>query len=167
MRIPPFYHQPIWQRFLAGVAIGSVISWLVFLFIYGTLQEKQTKQLKQQQDEIADLNRSIKIWQEEFKALNKKNTDQLTIQSIQVKLLNGNKYKLDSFSIFELEEEIKEDVSSVIAKDLKTVFESKDVLKKMIENKMVKLNDKRYRIELKEIVIYTTLSIEIEIQLAG
>lgn len=167
MRIPPFYHQPIWQRFLAGVALGSIISWLIFLFIYGTLQEEQTKLIRQQQDEIQDLNRSIKIWQEEFKALNKKNEQQLTIQNINVKLLNGNKYKLDSFSIFEAEEKIKEDVSSIVAKDLETVFKSRDVLKKMIENKMLKINDKRYRLEVKEIVIYTTLSIQIEIQLDG
>lgn len=167
MRIPPFYQKAIWQRFLAGVALGGIISWLIFLFIYGTLQEKQTKLIREQQDDIQDLNRDIKIWQEEFKALNKKNEQQLTIQTIEIKLLNGDKYKIDSFSIFEAEKKIKEDVSSVVAKDLETVFKSRDVLKKMIENKPLKIIDKRYRLEVKEIVIYTTLSIKIEIQLDG
>lgn len=165
MRIPPFYHLPIWQRFFAGVAIGSVISWIIFLYIYGALQEDQTKLIRQQQEEIYDLNKSIKIWQEEFKALNKQNEQQLTIQEIKVKIVNGSKYKLDSFSIFEIEDRIREDVSIMNAKDLETVFKSKDILKKMIENKVVKINDKRYKLEVKELVIYTTLSIQLMIQL--
>lgn len=165
MRIPPFYQRPIWQRFFAGVAIGGLISWLIFLYMYGELQEEQTKLIRQQQDEINDLSRSVKIWQEEFKALNKQNEQQLTIQEIKIKLVNGHKYKLDSFSIFEIEERIKEDVSIMNAKDLETVFKSKDVLRKMIENKIVKINDKRYKLEVKEIVIFTTLSIQIAIHL--
>lgn len=165
MRIPPYIKLPIWQRFFVGVAIGSIISWLVFLFIYGELQEEQTKLISQQQDEIKDLNRSVDIWQEEFKELNKKNEQKLTVQEIVIKLINGDKYKLDSFSVFEIEERIKEDVSIMSAKDVETVFKSKDVLKKMIENKTVKVNDKRYSLEIKEIIIYTTLLIEIEIQL--
>ncbi|MBA4537114.1 sporulation protein [Bacillus aquiflavi] len=167
MRIPPFYHNPVWQRFLTGIVLGSIISWVVFLFIYGSLQENQTKLIRQQEDEIRDLKENIKIWQEEFKALNKKNEQKLTVQDIKVQLVNGHKYKLDSFSIFEIEEKIKEDVSIMIAKDLDTVYKSRDLFKKMIENKVIKVNDKRYRLEVKEIVVYTSLLIQLVIHLDG
>lgn len=165
MRIPPFLKLVTWQRFFVGVAIGAIVSWLVFLYIFGKLQEDQTKLLIQQKDEINELQRSVKIWQDEFKQLNKKNEQKLTVQEIEIKLINGDKYKFDSFSIFEIEDRIKDDLMIMNAKDVETVYKSRDLLKKMIENKTLKVNEKRYKLNVTEIIIYTTLFIEIEIQL--
>lgn len=163
MRIPPFYRIPSWQRFLAGTAIGGAISWCIFLYIFGSWQEKQTKMIHEQQDEIMELNKEIKIWQEEYKAANKRNIEQITVQNITIKIVNWEKYNLDSFSTFEVEDSVKEDIGMMVAKDLETVYKSKDLIKKTIENKPVKINDKRYILKVKEMVIYTTLSIQLEI----
>jgi hypothetical protein len=165
MRIPPFYRQPVWQRFLAGIAIGGMISWSIFLYIFGEWQEKYSKQIKIQEDAIADLEKDKEIWQEEFKELNKKNQELLRIQDIKVKIYNSEKYKLDSFSVFEVEEQIKEDISMMKTKDIETVFKSRDLIEKIIENKIIKLNEKRYKLEVKKMVIYTTLFIHLEIML--
>lgn len=166
MRIPPFYRQASWQRLFGGMAIGAVISWLVFIYIYGVLQEKQAKLLHQQSDTIMELESDIKIWQDEFKDLNKKNMEQLTVQEISVKIANWDKYdELDAFSIFEVEQEINEDLDVMKAKDLESVFKSRSLLKKAIENKTVKINDKRYRLQVKEVFIYTTLSIQVNLVL--
>lgn len=163
MRIPPLYRKPSWQRFLAGAAIGGAISWCIFLFIYGIWQEKHTMLIRKQQEDIADLKNDLKIWQEEYKAANKKKIEQITVQKISIRIANWEKYGLDSFSAFQVEDSVKEDINIMIAKDLETVYKSKDLIKKIIENKVVKINDKRYRLKVKEMVIYTTLAIQIEI----
>ena len=49
MRIPPYYRKPTWQHFFAGMAIGGVISWFIFLYIFGVWQEDYSKQIKTQQ----------------------------------------------------------------------------------------------------------------------
>ncbi|MDP4169596.1 MAG: sporulation protein [Bacillota bacterium] len=165
MRIPPLYRSPSWQRLLAGMAIGGCISWIIFLYIFGALQEENTKLIQKQKEDIKDLRQDIKIWQDEYKALNKKNIELLKIQEISVRITNWEKYGLDAYSVFEVEDAMKEDISMMKAKDLETVFKSRDLIKKVIENREVRINDKRYRLEVKEMVIYTTLSIRIQLQL--
>ncbi|KAB2338818.1 sporulation protein [Cytobacillus depressus] len=165
MRIPPLYHKPAWQRFLAGMAIGGMISWFVFLYIFGEWHEKYSKEIKLQKEEIAELRNDKKIWQEEFKELNNKNRAQLTIQDIKIKIINSDKYKLDSYSVYVIENEINDDIHMMMAKDLDTVHKSQDLIKKIIENKIFKVNEKRYRVEVKVMTIYTTLSVHLEIML--
>jgi hypothetical protein len=86
------------------------------------------------------------------------------VQKISVEITNWEKYDLDSFSAFEVEDKVKEDIGMMIAKDLDTVYKSKDLIKKIIENKTIRINNKRYRLEVKEMVIYTTLSVQLEIR---
>ncbi|HAQ08205.1 MAG TPA: sporulation protein, partial [Bacillus bacterium] len=31
MRIPPYYRRPEWQRFFSGMAVGALLSWVLFL----------------------------------------------------------------------------------------------------------------------------------------
>jgi hypothetical protein len=164
MRIPPYYRRPSWQRFFAGAAVGGAISWCIFLYIYGVWQEENTELLRIQQQKIIDLYEEKKIWQEEYKEMNKRNIEQLTVQKINIKITNWEKYKLDLLSVSETEDSVKDDISMMLAKDLDTVYKSKDLLKKIIENKPIKINDKRYKLKVKEMVVYTNLSIQLEIQ---
>ncbi len=164
MRIPPYYRRPSWQRFFAGMAIGGAISWCIFLYIFGVWQEENAKLIRKQQNEITELNNDIKIWQEDYKELNKQNLEKITVQKIKIKILNGERYKLDDLSIFEKEEEVRDDIKMVLAKDLEEVAKNKDLIKKIIENKPIKINDKRYKLTVKEMTIFTTLTIQLEIQ---
>ncbi|MGX6443026.1 sporulation membrane protein YtrI [Neobacillus sp. K501] len=164
MRIPPYYRYPSWQRFFAGMAIGGAISWCIFLYIFGVWQEKHTALIKEQTEDILDLENEKKIWQEEYKEINKRTIEQLTIQKINVKLTNGEKYDLDLLSVSEIEDAIKDDISMMIAKDLDTVYKSKELIKKIIHNKTVKIQEKRYNLQVKEMVFYSTLTIHIELE---
>lgn len=164
MRIPPLYRNRSMQRFLAGAAIGGVISWCIFIYMYGVWQEKHTKLIRKQQEVISELNDEIKIWQDEYKAANKRNIQQLTVQKINIKIINSEKYDLDLYSVFEAEDSAKEDIQMMVAKDLDTVYKSKELIKKIIENKPIRLNGKRYKLIVKEMVIYTTVSIQVELQ---
>jgi hypothetical protein len=53
-----------------------------------------------------------------------------------------------------------------LAKDMDTVYTSRELIKKIIETQTIKVNDKRYKLKVKEMTIYTTLSIELEVMIA-
>gem|GEM_PF-6074262 len=90
----------------------------------------------------------------------------LTVQDIQVEIINGDQFRIDPLSLFEVEEAVKRDIHSVLAKDLQVVFQSRQLLKRAIENKPVRINDKRYKLVIKEMVFYTTLTIQLELELS-
>ena len=165
MRVPTHYRKPAWQQFFAGMAIGGAISWCIFLYIYGVWQEEYSITIKKQKEDIIELENDKRIWMEEFAALNKKSIEQMTVQDIKVRIINSDKYELDSLSVLQIEDGVKEDIGMMIAKDLETVYKSRDLLRSAIENKTVKVNSKRYRLEVREIFIYTTLSIRLDIHL--
>ncbi|WP_232310506.1 hypothetical protein [Mesobacillus selenatarsenatis] len=75
------------------------------------------------------------------------------------------KNNLDTLSIYEIEEETKGQLNMLLAKDLDSVFKSRDLITRVIENKSIKVNDKRYKLKIKSMVIYTSVSIQVEISL--
>nr|WP_295969884.1 sporulation membrane protein YtrI [uncultured Bacillus sp.] len=166
MRVPPYYQKPTWQHFSAGVLIGGVISWFIFLYIFGEWQEDYSKEITKQQTLITKLENEKIIWQEEFKKLNAENQDKLTVQSIYIKIRNKDKYHLDQLSLFQMEDEVKKDIGMIIAKDIETAYLSRELIKKTIENKVLTVNDKRFTLKISEMTIYTTLSIELELMIA-
>jgi hypothetical protein len=166
MRIPPYYRRPTWQQFFSGMAIGGILSWFIFLYIFGEWQEEYSKEIKTQQNEIIDLKKEKTIWQDEFKKLNKESQTKLTVQSIFIKITNRDKYHLDQLSVFEMEDKVKEDIGMMMAKDIDTVNNSRELIKKIIENRIITMNDKRYKLKVTEMTIYTTLTVEIEISIA-
>ena len=124
MRIPPYYRKPSWQRFFSGMAVGAMLSWALFLYFNGELIEKNAKVIHEQKVKIEDLEKDIKIWQDDYAELNKKNEEKLTVQEVKVKITNDKKYKLDALSIYEIEEQMKGDLNILLAKDLDSVFKS-------------------------------------------
>jgi CO dehydrogenase/acetyl-CoA synthase alpha subunit len=167
MRVPPLYQKPSWQRFLAGAVVGGCISWIIFLFMFGALQEKQSKKIITQKSIIEDLQNDILIWQKEYKQINQKNAELLIVQSLQVKINNYKKYNIvDSQSIFEAEESIKKDLSSLLAKDLDTVYKNRELILKTLENKTITINNRRYKLVIKDIFFYSNIVVNLELKLA-
>lgn len=164
MRLPSSYRLKEWRRLFAGMAIGAIISWLIFLYIYGEWQEEYSMKIQLQEEDIRELTKEKEIWQEDIEKINKENQEKLTIQNIEVKIINYEKYKLDLYSVHEIEEAVKEDIRTLLAKDIETASKSGDLIRKAIENKTFKAHEKRYRLRIKEIVYYTTLSIKVELQ---
>lgn len=164
MRIPPYYRNPMWQRFFAGIAIGAVMSWALFFYMFGDLQEKQVQLIQTQQDTIKDLSEEVDIWQSEYEILNKRNESRLLVQDVSVRITNYKKYRLDPLSVFEIEQSIQKDFSSLIGKDLENVSKGKELLKRAIINKDIKVNSRHYQLEIRELVIYTNIEIELAIR---
>ena len=70
MRIPPYYRKQQWQRIISGMAIGALISWCIFLYIFGKWQEEYSKENKEQAKKIQERSKK-KIWQADVEKLNK------------------------------------------------------------------------------------------------
>lgn len=166
MRIPPLYLQATWQRFFAGVFIGAIISWIVFLFIYGELREAEYKLALEQQDKISKLEDKIAVWEEDYNKLNQKNQQLLTIQDITIKFSNEKTYKIDTLSKHTLEEGVYEELKHLINKDIETVAKNKEILMNAIENKTFRIDNKTYTVRVKQLIIFTTVDVLLEIQLA-
>jgi hypothetical protein len=169
MKIPPIQLWKVWRRFFTGMAIGGIISWSIFVFIFGVWQERLTKEINEQIERINTLEEEKKIWQDEFAALNKKTQEKMTVQDIKIKITpkSADKLNIDGYSRIKVEENVKDDLNLMIAKDLETVYKSRELLKRVVENKSVKINNKRYRLEVEDIYIYTTLNIQISIHLGN
>lgn len=70
------------------MAIGGVLSWCVFVYIFGEWQERYSLEIHTQEAEIKELENEKEIWQKEFKKLNKENEELLTVQETLLKSTN-------------------------------------------------------------------------------
>lgn len=163
MRIPPYYRLPTWQRFFAGVVIGAIGSWFVFFYMYGVLQEKQISIIEIQRKEIHELKIKVGIWEQDFNKLNEETEKHLSVKEIRVNIVNDRFYDLDKLSVAEAEEVIRTDLTTLITKNVEDVYKTKALLKKSIENKILEINKKRYRIEITEIFFYKNMEIEVKL----
>ncbi len=164
MRIPPFYRLPSWQRFFSGMVVGGIISWMIFLFMFGVMHEKQTQLIEEQKNDISKLKSTLSYLQEEYKQLNNENQNKLTIQEVKVKIINNTKTKVELLSIHETEDQLSEDLRSLLTKDLESAYQYKEMIKKIIENKTVKLNDKSFNLKVREMYFFTTTQITLELK---
>ncbi|PLT32297.1 sporulation membrane protein YtrI [Bacillus sp. V5-8f] len=163
MRVPQYHHVRTWLRFFSGVVIGAVISWFVFLFMYGVMQEKQIQKINEQQKLIKNLSDKNDIWEEDFERLNEETEKKLKIQDVQISISNGRTFHMDHLSIAEAEDAIRADLASLITKDVETIYKGRSLLKKAIENKILDINKRRYRLDVAEIFFYTNMKIEVRL----
>lgn len=89
MRVPPYYHLPVWQRFLAGLAFGVIFSWILFLILYGEMQDDHVHLLKEQEAKIHSLESKIAIYQEDIEEINKESENKLLIHDIRLEITNA------------------------------------------------------------------------------
>ena len=164
MRPPNILSQKEWQRFFAGVAIGAIISWVIYVYLHGMMQETQMKEIIEQQQIIKKLEDEIAIWEKESESINEETEKKLTIQEIQIAIENYRDYDLDLLSVLKAQEEIRKDLSSLITKDLETIYKGRFLRKKTVENKIIEINDKKYSFTVSELMFYTTIYIEVKVR---
>lgn len=164
MRIPPYYQYRNWQRFLSGVAIGGFIGWFLFIYIFGEIQEAQVKKIIEQSSEISHLKKEVEIWQNDYNELNK---TELTIQKIEINFVNDKEIKkelkLDSLVLLSLNDAAKNELNNLLKKDVQSAAKIKDLIIKTIENKVFKIDDNSYQLQVKQLVLFTTLELDVKI----
>ncbi|SDH32801.1 hypothetical protein SAMN05192534_10453 [Alteribacillus persepolensis] len=164
MRIPPYYRRPGWQRFFAGVAIGSLGGWAFFLFQFGALHEELVIEINKQRIQIEDQQEQIEILRSEEKKLNEENEKKLTIQETAVHFTNENKLRLNELALYELKQQVEDEVKFLQNKNIESAVEGKELIKNAIENKTYQVGDNEYKLHMQEMYIYTTLEIYLRIR---
>ncbi|RFB17792.1 hypothetical protein DZB84_08040 [Bacillus sp. HNG] len=165
MRVPPYHQKPGWQRFFAGIVIGALLSWFIFLFQFGVLQDNQIRKITQQEDEIKELKKSKDILIEDVKKLNEDNKNKLKIQDFKVDFTNKKKFDISSLNLHHIKTAVIEDLNTLIGQDIQTVSQNKELLFRTIENSVYELDDKKYRLKIHTVFFDTTLEITLNIEL--
>lgn len=165
MRIPPFYQLRSWQRFLAGVLVGTIMGWLVFLFMFGHVQDKQINLIMEQEVKIRDLENEKAIWQKDYEKFNEETKKKLIIEEIKIIFTNEKKLMLNEFTKFNLKEAIKQDINSLIKLDIETVAKNNQLIINTIQNKVITIEGQKYRMKVEQIHLFTRLDLYLKVEL--
>lgn len=165
MRIPTFYRVKQLQHFFAGIAFGAAAGWLVFLLLFGIMQERQINTIIEQQAEIKDLQDQIELFQKDIEEINQQNEKQLLIKKIELQLINKDAMKLNELESFELEKMAVHYLNQLLLnKQVETVSKNKELLISTLENKQFTLEKQRYALKVKQLYLYTTVEFFVEIK---
>lgn len=144
--------------------IGGILAWGIFLFVYGTLQDKQLRILIQQQETIQQLEIEKDVLIDDKQKLNEETKENLVIQDIQVTIMNAKQIKLDALLQEQLTNAMLEDLHDLLAQQVGSVSNNRSLLKKMIENKKYKVDENTYSFHVETIYFDTILDIQVSIQ---
>lgn len=163
MRFPPHYRRPNWQRFFAGLAIGILIGWFFFLYQFGSIHQHLTAEIIKKQLMIEEQAETIDILRSNEKKLNEENEQKLTIQQVQVSFLNAKKHYLNELALYELKQQLLKEIKYLEGKNIATIASTKEMLIKTIENKVFTIDERRFQLKTKQLYLYTTFEIYVEI----
>lgn len=161
MRIPPYYHDPGWQRFFAGVVLGAIIGFAVFVFLNGVAQERQLQIIAQQKVQIEHLEEARRILTEKEDMQNQELQKKLTVQSISIKIDKNPKVLLDGIKELDIKETILESLRPLIGNDIESVSSNRELIFNAINNKSFPIEDKVYYVKVKSVTIYSDLQIHV------
>jgi len=164
MKAPPERLSIGWAKFFVGIFFGFIISWLVFIYMYGVTEEEQVKQISELKMINKSLIRDKNILIESTERLNKENKRNLTVQEIQVTILNYKQYNLNEFTKLRLVDDVKNDLSHLLTQDIKSVSRNRELLRRAVENKVYIKDDRRFKLEVDTIYFDTILEITLKIK---
>ncbi|MBU5593670.1 hypothetical protein KQI76_00665 [Amphibacillus sp. MSJ-3] len=165
MHFPSYYKRKGWQRLFVGIFIGGILGYFIFIYMYGQLMEKRIEENLQLRTEKQELQLSYRTLEENMSDLNQKYQQKLLIHSVNIIITNAETFKLDRFTLHELEELIKEEVSDILGKEVSTFNDHYPLLIKMIENKTFKINDFSYQATIKHLFINEHSEIHVELDI--
>lgn len=166
MRVPPLLERSGWQRFIAGIIIGVLIGWFFFIYQYGQVYESLKLRITEQEAVIEKQQFRIDELQSEQNKMNEENQKKLTIQQIEIIYTNDRKLRLNQLTLFELRQQALNELKFIEQKDIESVAKLKDLMISTLENKVFHIGDYRYQLDVKEVYLFTTLQIHVEITLA-
>jgi len=164
MRVPSDSTAKRWYLFLGGAAVGGIFSWFIFLYIYGVFQQEQASTIEKQKQIIKKQEEKLHVLLEDHDKLNEENKQLLTIQEIKIKISNHDKYALDNLTLENMTTSIHNDLQHLLTKNIQSIAKNKELLKKVIENKVYKHYDRTYRFKVSSLSFDTVLEIDINIK---
>ncbi|MDQ0255038.1 tRNA U34 5-carboxymethylaminomethyl modifying enzyme MnmG/GidA [Evansella vedderi] len=166
MRIPPLYNDKSWQRFFAGFILGMLFGWLFFLYHFGLVHEKLVMEINKQKTTIETQENKIESLQKDQAEKNEQIQKSLTVQDITINFVNEKDVKLSELTLHDIRSNITNELEDLRNKNIETVRNSKELLIKAVENKAFLINSKRFHLKIEQLIIDTSLEINVRIEAA-
>ncbi|MCT2537173.1 hypothetical protein NC661_02535 [Aquibacillus koreensis] len=168
MHIPPYYKRAGWQRFLAGAFIGAIISFAIFLYMYGQFQERWIEDNLSLRSELNTLQRNYEALEESKNKLDEQSKKEITVEEIEISIENEKQLKLDRLIVHTLEQKILDEINHVIGQSTNSLSENYQLLTAAIENKTLHEDNFSYQAVVKNLfIISQRLVINVELKLAN
>lgn len=167
MHIPPYYKLTSWQRFMIGIVTGCLISYAIFIFMYGSMYEKLYEENLELQSKLSELQSRNDSLLQDKEDLDEKTKQQSIVERIEISIMNQEELRLDRLIIHQLDYMIKEDINHVIGKDIQTISDSDQLLLSTIENKAFSIDDFTYFFEVRRLTISETVKLILYAKISG
>lgn len=159
MHIPPYYKMKSWQHFIIGICTGALIAYSIFIFMYGTMYEKLYENNLELQSKVNELKNHNDSLLQDKKDSAEKGKEQLTVERIEIQIINQEELHLDRLIIHQLDTMIKQEINHIIGQDIRIVSESDRLLLSSIENKAFSIDDFTYFFEIRRLTISDTVKL--------
>ena len=167
MHIPPYHKKKSWQLFLVGSVIGAIIAYFIIIYMYGEMYEKLLAENIELDAQVTKLKNHNDALLKDNKDLDEKSQEPLTVNAIELDIINGEELLLDRLLKRQLEELIKEEINHVIGQEVSVVGKSGQLLIATIENKEFTIDDFSYHFTINRIIIFETIHITLEAKLSS
>lgn len=84
MHIPPYHKKATWQRFFIGTVIGAILSYGVYLYIYGSLYEQLLEENLELEAEVTELERQNEALTQDKEDLDEQTQQPITVETIEI-----------------------------------------------------------------------------------
>lgn len=164
MHIPPYHKKRVWQFFLLGTFLGTIIGYMILLFMHAKMYEHLLTEHIELQTEARELKRNNELLLLDKEKLQK--TATITVQSIEVHLLNSESFRFDRLMIHQLNDYIKEELSDIIGKEVTDVGENSELFMSIVEKSQFTIDEFTYTFEVEKIVIAEIIQLYLVVKFA-
>lgn len=164
MHIPPYHKKRSWQVFALGVLTGSIIAYLILIFMYGEMYANlltEMTELRAEKQQLEHQNEALLRDKEQLQQ-----ESEWIVQSIEIEFTNSKEFRFDRLTTHELSSQILDELKDIIGKDVKTVSENSALIESLIEKSVYTIDELSYSFEIKKIVFSEIVLLELQIKFA-
>ncbi|EDS77629.1 hypothetical protein [Clostridium massiliodielmoense] len=139
--------------FATGLFIGGIFGIVLMSILVSYRMDNYIREIK-------DLNSVIEENNMELEKIQKFNNTKVLVKKIKVEVVFAKENEKNDITKINLEKNVKEKYNSVLGKEVEKV--DVDMLCEIIDNRIMKIDDKEYKLTVKKAIISTTVKIYIE-----
>lgn len=159
MHIPPYHKKPTWRHFFAGVFFGSIIGYLVVIYMYGTMYQDLLQENIALTSDVNELRTQNNALLQDREDQDEELNQPLTVSSIEITIEEPERLRMDLLIQDQLKSVIREEIDHLIGQDIATLDNADQLLYSTIENKGFELDDVTYYFTVQKIAITQVLKI--------
>ena len=132
------------------------------------MHEQHVDTIREQQAEIEELNEKIALFQKDIEEINEQNEKPLLIHEVKLEFQNLDSIKLNEMEVYELEKQALHYLNQLLLnKHVDTVSKNKELLISSLENKQFTLEKNEYFFKVRQLYLYTTVELFLDIHLSS